>query len=260
VATPTCAAHGAPLIAPCARCGVFLCSLETHSLDGATYCATCIARPDVDIVSAYRLHFWGRRRDAWSWIFGAGATFSMTSLMRLLTSPHPRHFAIIVSIALVFVGVQLAWFMRQRWARVAVPAVHVAFSVVWLAVSSQAELWERIPLVLLICLFLAWACLSVPSRLFFKFEVPREKLSADWRRYHRNALAYVSVALALAGYWYPWLWVPALGGGLFAFLRTRGRSLPPARGKWPAISGLLITGNGLAGVLLTRLVSHLGLE
>lgn len=239
------------MVAACARCGVFLCSLETRPLDDATSCDVCVVRPDVDPLASYRARFWGRRRDPWSWIFGiSGVSLFFGSLS--FAKGVRRDDAPLIAIGVGLGALQLAWFSRMRWARYALPATVSVLAAIWL-VRVGPNFLASLPFALLAWASMASAFWSVPSRLFFELELPRRTLWNDFGQYRNNWLSVFSVLLALGGIAAWPLAAVGLVSGAIALWRTRLPFTPPIRGKWVSIVGVVLAANVLLTHAATRL-------
>lgn len=238
-----CAAHGAPAIDTCKRCGVFLCELDRRPLDSHVYCERCVVLPEVDYLEAYRREFFGKRRDGWSWLFGVGGlanvTMALMGLARsLINGAHVTTLDLMIS-GLVFLPlglVQLAWFFKQRWARVALPLLFLVLAGLLLSAAGPGGVAGLI----LPGAVLATAYTSVRSRLFFELDVPREALRKDWSLYHDNRLARTASSLAVGSLLIGPLGPLAIITGAIALRRVNPHSVPPVGNKRSALVGVIL--------------------
>jgi hypothetical protein len=234
-----CAAHQAPAVAVCHRCGVFLCALCSVPVDANVFCAACAARPEVDYVEAYRLNHWGRR-DGWAWAFGLGGVLNLIIAVPVLATAFKRSsFAPQVALGLgmlLAAGSGFAWFFRQVWARWAVVVLFVLFAA---EVAFTAGV-SVVPALIFPTAILISAFNSVRSQLFFKLDVPRERIRRDWQLYHDNPAARSAVLLGVSGLLVPGFGLLAIGFALWAFKRVNPVAHPPVGGRRNAVIGLVL--------------------
>jgi hypothetical protein len=252
--TAACSLHGAPSVATCSRCGVFLCQQEVRHLDAHVFCEACVARPDVDYLEAHRLRYWGRR-DGWAYLFGVGgfACLLLGGVMLLMQvkSPHDAELLRIRLGGLLLIGggiLQLAWFFRQPWARYALPLGVLSTGLLALVLSQS---WQALPVLLAPLGIFGGAAMSLRSKLFFKLEVSRDELLKDWRLHRDNRVARSAMGIGFLGLLVPLFAPLALVLGLVGLSRVNPRALPPVGNKGAAITGIVTGALGcLWGVVL----------
>lgn len=189
-------------VAVCHRCGAFVCEACAQQVDAHRYCSTCAARPDVDYIEAYRLAHFGRR-DGWAWFFGLGGVLSamagLSFALTALKAPADRENVlghVRLSIFLLASGVVgVAWFLGRRWARRGLGVLFVQQAVLVLISAGVA----LAPALLLQAAMVYSALNSPRSRLFFKLDVPHERLKRDWAIYHDNRAARTAMVLGVSG-------------------------------------------------------------
>lgn len=260
--TATCTAHGAPAVATCERCGVFLCDADLRRLDAHVYCEPCVAHPEVDYLERYRLEFWGKRRDGWSWLFLIGGLINtamvVSVISRFLVSDHRMQDFDVIFLAVLapFAVAQLGWFFKQRWARVLLPVLLLVVVVLMGLVAGVAAL----PGFLIPALAVFSAFTSVRSRLFFELEVPREALRKDWALYHDNPIARAGMTLSIAGLLIPGFAVAGLVCGLIGLRRVDPQAMPPVGNRRAALVGVGLGVLGTLGWLVFAVVMYLDLS
>lgn len=257
--TATCTAHGAPAVATCERCGVFLCEADRRTLDAHVYCERCVVLPEVDYLERYRLEFWGKRRDGWSWLFLIGGLINTAMVVSMITRSiiqdhkFQEFDAIFVAVLVPFAIAQLGWFFKQRWARVLLPVLFLAVVVLMGSVAGLASL----PGFLIPALVIFSAFNAVRSRLFFEIEVPRETLKKDWSLYHDNPIARAGMTLSLSGLLIPGFAVAGLVCGLIGLRRVDPQAMPPVGNKRAAQIGVAFGVLGTLGWLTVAVVMYL---
>lgn len=251
--TGLCATHQALAVAVCHRCGAFICAACVQEVDAHRYCSACAARPEVDYVEAYRLAHWGRR-DGWAWFLGLGgvvnAVLGLGSAVSALSSPPDsasfgdQARGSLLMLASAVVGV--AWFLRQRWAR---PGLGVLFvlQVMVLLISVGAASVAMAPALLLQTAVVYSAVTSPRSRMFFKLDVPRERLKRDWAVYHDNRAARSALVLGVSGLVVPGFGLLAVVVGAYALRRVDPNAHPPIGGRRAALAAMV---TGVVATLL----------
>lgn len=251
--TGLCATHQALAVAVCHRCGAFICEACAQQVDAHRYCTACAARPEVDYVEAYRLAHWGRR-DGWAWFLGLGGVVNTllglgSAVSALRSPPDSASFGDHAGASLLVLGtgaVGVAWSLRQRWAR---PGLGVLFvlQVVVLLISVGAASVALAPALLLQAAVVYSAITSPRSRLFFKLDVPRERLKRDWAVYHDNRAARSALVLGVSGLVVPGFGVLAVVVGAYALRRVDPSAHPPIGGRRAALAAIVM---GLVATLL----------
>jgi hypothetical protein len=237
----------------CTRCGVFFCDQDHRGVEGKPYCDTCAVHPDVDYLESFRLKYWGKR-DGWAWLVGLGAVVNLVhgmtllvsgSLVDLLTAP----------IALGLGGMGACYWLGMRWARLAYVITCVAFGLIMAAMGAslagEAVGEERatsaiVPMLMLVgmgVLIMITALVihhDTLNKLFFKVEVPREKLKKAWHLYMNNRMARTGLALGVLGLLLPVLGPFALVCSFIGLRRVDPNAHPPIGRKGQAIAGLVL--------------------
>jgi hypothetical protein len=234
-----CAPHQAASVGVCHRCGVFLCQACVTRVDANVFCATCAARPDVDYVEAYRLAHWGKR-EGWAWFFGVSGLSSALSVVAAVAAwvrQGPTLDTLYVAgISAFGAVVGVSWFLRQQWARGLAIAQFAVLGVVLLVSGGVA----MVPALVMLTLIIASAFTNVRSQLFFKLDVPRERLRRDWAIYHDNQAARSAAALAVGGLLVPGLGLMAIGFGVYAYRKVDPQAHPPIGGRASSLVGIIV--------------------
>lgn len=233
-----------PALGNCQRCGTFFCAADRLDVDGVAYCSACGVRPDVDWVEAYRQAHLGKR-DGWAWFFGLSAFgYLALCLSLLINGDGPVRLLAIPALASAVTGV--LFFLGIPIARM---LLIIAF-LVW----SAAQLALLGPLTLISSVFSATfvitALTATRTRLFFKLEVPRHKLKADYARLADNRLARNAFAIGVLSLLIPIFSPMAIICGAIAARRVDPHARPPVGKRGHAVAGIVlgVFGLGVAGV------------
>jgi hypothetical protein len=157
-------------------------------------------------------------------------------------------------IVLGMVGVGVCYWLGMRWARRVYVISSVAFGFLMAAVGAsmggkamgRGEASALVPMLMLVgigvmmmlvALFIHYDTLN---QLFFKVEVPREKLQKAWNRYMNNRMARMGFALGLLGLTIPGLGLVALVCSFIGLRRVDPNAYPPIGRKGHAIAGLVL--------------------
>jgi hypothetical protein len=87
---------------------------------------------------------------------------------------------------------------------------------------------------------IASAFTNVRSQLFFKLDVPRERLRRDWAIYHDNQAARSAAAMGVGGLLIPGLGLLAIGFGVYAYRKVNPTAHPPIGGRSSALVGIIV--------------------
>ena len=244
----------------CSRCGAFICDEDKRQLGANSFCPTCAARPDVDYLEAFRLSVWGKR-DGWAWLVGFGALLNGLGAVSALASGSPLY-AVSGLIAAV---VGACYFLGLKWARVAlllVPLVVGAVNLVSLPAApalTALEAGRRSGLVLgslfIPMLVLAAMYFDTRNRLFFKIQVPREKLQKAWDIRHNNPVARSGFMVSVLALIMPGLGLLSLPMCIVGLKRVNPDGHPPIGRRGQAIGGIVLSVVSLAGWTLVFVVS-----
>ncbi len=247
------------VLGACARCGAFFCAQDRGSVEGVDYCAGCAARPDVDVMEAFRLQSWGKR-DAWASVIGLHACLLLIQGLLLLRTREDVLFPLEV---LLRGAVSACFWWGLRFSRLALCLLPIGMMVLALTTGREVAVSRE-------CVFLL-VYLSIytdlRNRLFFKEELSREAFAAAWRFHQKNTAAWVGLVLGgvsvlglLAGFLAAGvLALLALQYSLVGLLRTRPGARAPVRWRRVAIAGLLLSGAGFVGVFVRILLADVGL-
>lgn len=220
------------------------------------YCEKCVALPEVDYLEAYRLQFFGKRRDGWSWLFGIGGLLNLvmatSGVVRTVLNGGSvdRLNVTFVSVMLVLAAVQLGWFFKQRWARVAMLAAFGLFALALVFLEGAPAVAGLVVPGAVV----GTAFFSVRSRLFFELDVPREELKKDWSVYFDNRIARSSSALAVASLIFPLFAPAAVVTGVIGLRRVNPHSVPPVGNRNRALVGVILGGLTTAGWLVVAAI------
>jgi hypothetical protein len=241
-----CHAHPDQLaLGTCTRCGVFFCVEDRRVVDDKPYCVTCAGRPDVDYLESFRLKYWGKR-DGWTWLVGFGSVFNVVSgLVLLFSGQAAQQLNALFSVGAGVVGA--CFWLGQSWARLAFIFVPILSMVLLVAtVGPEALGLGVMPLLIAIAIYR-----DTRNKLFFKQEVPREKLRKAWDLYMNNTLARAGFMLGLLGVLVPGLGPIALLCSIVGLRRADPHAHPPIGRKGQAIAGIVL---GAVGCLTTGLM------
>jgi hypothetical protein len=223
-----------PALGTCTRCGVFFCEQDRRLVDGKPYCDTCAARPDVDYVEAFRLQHWGKR-DGWAWLLGFGAMFNvLTGLFLLSTGAQDVLLTGLVSLGGGVVGA--CFWLGMPWARVAfifVPVASMLASIMTVGPAGGAV--GVMPMLMAIAIYN-----DTRNKLFFKVDVPRDRLQKAWHLYMNNGMARAGLMLGVLGLFVPGVGLIALVCSFIGLRRVNPNSHPPIGRKGQAIAGLVL--------------------
>jgi hypothetical protein len=242
------------LTGTCDRCGNFVCRLDSaRQPSGQTVCLDCNAQHgEVDWLQAFKAELWGKR-DGWAWLFGLGGLFNVLSavgLMGLVTQAKgPVSVAVWIAPVICFIGaaVQIAYFMGVRWARAAVVALPL---VGMLATGANPNPGAAAGVAgfqffgFLIALAIYF---DTRNKLFFKIDVPEDKLRKLWDRSRNNMIASTACVLSLLGLIVPGLAAISLICAIVGLRRVNPTAVPPIGKRGYAIAGIVFS---VAGLLL----------
>jgi len=234
---PHCAAHpDRPALAACQRCGTFVCSEEHRLLEGIVHCRDCASRPEADPLEAYRLRHWGKP-DVWGWVMGLSA---LPQLWVVYFAFSQQHGPLWVAVQALMLGVDVGYFLGQRWARLALLTTPVLLLLP--APESQARLagagvegleWMDLAMRLTLAVFtigiLAVMWFDVRNQLFFRLDVSRERLQRAYASYADNRIAIWGMAMAVTGFLVPGLSVAAFPMLVTAWVRSTQPALKNRR-------------------------------
>jgi drug/metabolite transporter (DMT)-like permease len=246
VADARCAVHpDVQALASCHRCGGFVCEQDSRLIDARRYCLPCAGRPEVDYLEAFRLKYWGKR-DSWAWFFGLGGLVNlMTAAALVITALQsqrapPSMSALVTVLVTVLTGVTgvLFWLGRP----IARPGLLVCLLLAGGAPLLEEGLNRAVGLGALLfpALIVASALASVRTKLFFKLDVPREKLRRAWDQLHNNTLAQQAPSVAVLGLLVPFVAPLAVVMGAIGLRRVDPSAHPPIGFKGRAIGGLVL--------------------
>jgi hypothetical protein len=247
-----CAVHpDVAAVGACTRCGQFYCAPDQRFVDAIAYCATCATRSDVDWLEQFRLKYWGKR-DSWAWLMGLSAVFNAVSVVAMgvvvvFGDQVPLHgsdlasFGFVVFQQVAAAVVCAAFWKGVRLARVGLLVLPLLLCVVPILAPAGFSIFAAaLPLLFAIAIYQ-----DTRNRLFFKIEVPRERLRRLWDRYANNTLARVGFQLSLAGLLMPFLSPFGLGCSILGLRRVDPDARPPVGRKGQAIAGVVLGVLGL---------------
>lgn len=244
-----CPAHeGESVVGTCDRCGNFVCRLDSTAQEGRRYCLPCTRKYDVDWLDAFRRELWGRR-DGWAYFYGIFGTLGYAGTAAFTATAsfvRPPPYAELFALCLAGMAVNVAYFFRARWARIAVVALPLA----WPVLLGSSPLSPVIPMLIGLA-----AYQDARSRLFFKIDVPEEKIRKIYDIYRNNQLARLGFTLALIGILVPGFALAALPCSIVGLRRVDPNARPPVGRKGHAIAGIALSILGILGWALLFLRS-----
>jgi hypothetical protein len=210
---------------------------------GVVHCAPCAERPEVNYLEVLRQRFWGRR-DEWAWGVGAGSLLLLALALAVLPG---RHWLLALCLA-AWAALGFAFFLGLPWAR---PGLLAAPGVLAVIGVPLAGLWVLGPLFVAF----SWA-LSIyqdpRNQLFFRRELPADKLQRLWHRHVNNPLARHALSLGVLSFMMPLAAPVAMTCGIVALQRVNPSATPPIgrRGQALLAIGLAVG----AGVLWATVI------
>jgi len=229
-----CALHPErPAVGTCARCGAFLCADDRNVLDDKSYCPTCFALPEVNYLEAYRKKC-AQTRDGWTWLVGlSGVRTVATGAFGLMAGPQ-----LVISAFFLAAGcIEIAFWLKQRWARTGLLAATVVVAVLLVSVASGPK---ALILGLLSILIIIFVLRDTRNKLTFGLPVSDKALRKSWRLYHDNVIARYGFALSLLGLIVPTLEVVGLICSVVGLRRVNPQAHPPIGRKGLAIAGVVL--------------------
>ncbi len=198
----------------CARCGAFA---ELQTIGSARYCAACAARPEIGVVEKFRAAHLGRR-DVYAWLVGGLAPIALwAALSGFLQRQWPY------AILCVCLGAaQLLFWKGVAWAR----PMPLAAAAIGLGLGFAAG-WSAPGVFVLPLVFAAAAYRDPICQLFFRAEVPEERLRPAVERLQHNELSRTATVLAASALLLPWLWPLGMGFTVAALSRVDSSASPP---------------------------------
>jgi hypothetical protein len=258
-AVSACPVHaGETLLGACERCGDFVCKLDSEVLDGKRLCFRCSVRTEAWL-EAYRRERWGKR-DGFAWLFGAivpfGAAVQALVILDLAARLPPARVVRAVAITAAAAAMGVAYFFRWRPARLGMVALPLVgfFSDVALGLDARTT-GERFGQTILAVLLALGACASTGNKLYFRLDVPPDKLRKHWEIYKNNPYARSSFIGSFLGLLIPGVSLITLGGSIFGLLRVDPRANPPIGRRGQAIAGIVISALGIAEWFLIFYIS-----
>jgi hypothetical protein len=224
-------------VGACTRCGTFVCGADAKTVDGALYCETCAARPDVDYLEAFRLQYWGKR-DTWAWLIGLGNLVNVPVIFVFFATNQPLYALLSIYSSVVSV----CFWLGLPWARYGLLVGQLLGTGITLfstglggagAVGGGAGG--------LIGLVITAAILNdTRNQLFFKVDVPRKKLRKAWDLYSNNSIARTGFLLGLVGLLLPPLGLIGVICSVIGLRRVDPNARPPIGRKGQAIAGIIL--------------------
>ena len=239
-----------PISGTCDRCGNFVCRLDSDvQPNGRTLCVECKKlHGEVDWLRNFKLELWGKR-DAYAWLFGGlgflyVAIAFATALVGVLGGAPSTATGVLLAVLVGMGGVQIAYFFGQRWAREAMIILPLisCFANVALATAATGGSPNGTPIFGIILPLAAY--FDTRNKLFFKIDVPDDKLLKLWDRLRNNQLARTGFACGLLGLLIPGLGVIGLVLSLIGLARVNPDAVPPVGKKGYAIAGIVLSAIG----------------
>lgn len=230
-ATAVCAIHPeAAAAGSCVRCGAFFCEADTAVVDGAAYCASCAARPDVDYLEAFRLKYWGKR-DTWGYLAILWFVLGFFVALRGATGDN----LLVLGLGLAQAGIAAAYFLLIPWARIALVGLQVAGVVVAVSSSRSGSVPNLVGVLVTVMLLT-----NTRNRLAFRQEVSREQLRKAWDLYANNVIARTGLLLSFLGLFVPVVGLIATLCGVLGLRRVDPNGHPPIGRKKTAIAAIAL--------------------
>jgi hypothetical protein len=222
-------------VSACTRCGTFVCNLDKRWVNGALYCETCAELPEVDYLETFRLKYWGKR-DGWAWLIGLGALANVPLAISGFMGGN-----VVLGALLAFTAVvNLCFWLGMPWARYGLVAAQV-LNIVVVMFSGVPAAGAGAVFPMLITLVIIN---DTRNKLFFKLEVPKEKLQKAWHLYANNSAARAGFLCGLIGLLFPPLAVVGVICSVIGLRQVDPNARPPIGRKGQAIAGIVLGGIG----------------
>ena len=261
-----CAIHSdQEIVGACARCGNFVCALDSRVETEALLCLPCAARA-FDHLESLRQEFWGKRHRA-AYLVGLG---SITSLLRFglalwatgkgwlaggLAGALPG--GVLCLLCLADAVVCGAFFLGKPAARAGLVATSLLGVVLLVALRSTGDLSALVGTSVIWLLGSLELLTNIRTKLFFRLEVTRAELLLLWDTLRDNPAAESAVSCGFVGLFLPGVALAGLAYALVALSRVNPDATPPIGRRKQALLGLglsllgcLVWGTVLAAVLL----------
>jgi len=244
-----CTRHPAEAVTgTCDRCGDFVCRLDSGApASGGTLCAPCRERfGGEDWLRAFKMELWGKR-DGYAWFFGAvGFLYSALIFVDQLADAS-RGLSAAAAGGLVasagIGGVQLAYFLGRPWARraiIVIPLIALAAQLVMMSNTTGDPTLAGLTLVSVVLPAVAY--FDSRNKLFFKIDIPDEKLRKLWDLLRNNSIARTGLMCGILGLLVPGVGLIGLICSLVGLSRVDPSATPPIGKKGYAIAGILVSG------------------
>jgi hypothetical protein len=253
VSGATCPAHASePILGSCERCGDFVCRLDSERWEGRLHCRACARRFSAEWLEAFRRELWGKR-DGFAYLYGVLGTGA-----NLLTATFSgRHgfaganaFGPVLVLSLAAAVIDVAYFFRARWARIAVMLLPLATA------ALPGGRGNPLPFALVSVAIGLAAYFDTRNRLFFRIDVDEPKLRALHDLLRNNPLARRGLVLAVGGLFFPPFAVAALPASIVGLLRVDPAARPPVGRRGQAIAGIAISSIALLGWTILLVASR----
>lgn len=230
-----------PALGNCQRCGTFFCAADRLDVDGVAYCSLCGVRPDVDWIEAYRQSLLGKR-DGWAWFFGLSSLGYLALCTSLIaTTEGPLRLLAIPALGSAVTGV--LFFLGLPIARVLLVVSFLFWAAAQLALVGPLSLISSV----FSGAFVVSALTTARTRLFFRLDVPRDKLKADYARLADNRLARNAFAIGVFSLIVPVFAPVAIILGAIAARRVDPSARPPIGKLAHAVAAIVF---GVLGMLV----------
>jgi len=165
-------------------------------------------------------------------------------LIRIVGAVMQRQWLELVG-GLVSLGVQVGFFLGQRWARMGLLASTVLTFGLTVPALPAAALGPVIG-VMAVALLISWAIISdTRNKLFFKVDVPPARLKKAWDLYSNNSLARAGFMLSVLSVLMFPIAPIALVVCIVGLSRVNPTATPPIGRKKQAIAGIVLSCVGL---------------
>jgi len=209
--------------------------------------------PEVDYLEAFRLKYWGKR-DAWAWLVGIGAIFSLVEVVPMIGSvivlvatrsaasiPNPLQFGLGILLLMAHGIIGVCFWLGKRWARLGLLSILILGALYGIVTEGPVGIGRAI---VPIALAISWFR-DTRNQLFFKIDVPREKLHKAWNMYSNNTIARSGFIVGILSVLMCPLAVIGLPCSLIGLRRVDPKAHPPVGRKGQAIAGIVLNSIGL---------------
>jgi len=229
---PRCATHPDEAASgTCTRCGGFFCAACQRGVLGKVYCAACAERPDVNYLEQFRLKLWGKR-DSSTWTMGVWALALAAFVVMALRNGQYVSALGFGSCA----GLSVAFFLGMAWSRKALIITPLIFA----PVCALLRDFEAIILLVSTSGAAVGVYRNTRSQLFFRLQVPVDRLQRLWHLRENNPIARNALSFAAGALIIPLFAPVAIVLGVLGLQRVNPRATPPVGRRADAIGAIVL--------------------